>query len=31
VRRRGTPLDHLPSLMIEMLKDTMVALGARPD
>jgi DNA-binding transcriptional LysR family regulator len=30
IRHRTTPLDHLPSLMLEMLKDAVVALGGRP-
>jgi len=29
IRHRTTPLDHLPSLMLEMLKDAVVALGGR--
>jgi DNA-binding transcriptional LysR family regulator len=30
VRRRATTLDYLPSLMLEMLKEAVVALGGRP-
>jgi DNA-binding transcriptional LysR family regulator len=29
VRHRVNPLDHLPSMMLEMLKDTVTALGGR--
>jgi DNA-binding transcriptional LysR family regulator len=30
VRHRVTPLDHLPSMMLEMLRDSVAALGGRP-
>jgi DNA-binding transcriptional LysR family regulator len=30
VRRRAMPLDYLPSLMLEMLKEEVAALGGRP-
>jgi DNA-binding transcriptional LysR family regulator len=30
VRHRATPIDHLPSTMLEMLKEAVVALGGTP-